>query len=653
MALSRQVIVSDGTTKQYPISFADGYVSRDEVKVYEEFLDDTPDAEIPFTFINDYLIELSRVPVSGNKIVIERDVEASARKVIFLPEYIKSNDLNTMYKHLLYLAQAVLDGRWEGSIGVDLDMAGHRIINVGAPKDDNDAVRLVDIKTYTDLAQSLNTQNTASAAAAKVSETNAKASELAAKASADFASNTVNGFDTRADERQAQFDTNAAEKQAAVDASAETARKWAVGTLQEQPAGSSKYWAEYAKSVTDGALNETMITNCITTIPQDIKLELNNGTLTLKAGSKVYVPNGVGVFDEVIIQSDLTLTFTKPSSTKEIILLRYDQSQLEHWDTNDCYSGSSKPSAQYQCWYNTDANTINASSNGGSSYGVNLSLPLVQISVDSTGITSIDKIFNGFPYIGSTIFALPGVEGLIPNGRNADGSLNNIKFKTTSVLTYNNFAGAYTRYIYLGADTVVGNVNTYTYIQDIEPTNIQTGNVYWINEKDNFIKYTNNQGALWSNVSYALVGDYITDSTGRITSFSPKNTFQAVDRNELQPDTLKRIAYEGNRDINCSGAVTVVLKDTDESINLIISDNTTITYDCSQLSYSKGWATFQIHYGFSNGAKTVSHTNPLIYINGNIPDFSDGKWHWVVIRNSKAEADANNTLIMSDAGSEG
>lgn len=38
--------------------------------------------------------------------------------------------------------------------------------------------------------------------------------------------------------------------------------------------------------------NSTAITNCITEIPQDIKLELNNGTLTLKAGSKVYVPNG-------------------------------------------------------------------------------------------------------------------------------------------------------------------------------------------------------------------------------------------------------------------------------------------------------------------------------------------------------------------------
>lgn len=40
------------------------------------------------------------------------------------------------------------------------------------------------------------------------------------------------------------------------------------------------------------AINYNNISNCITEIPQDIKLELNNGTLTLKAGSKVYVPNG-------------------------------------------------------------------------------------------------------------------------------------------------------------------------------------------------------------------------------------------------------------------------------------------------------------------------------------------------------------------------
>jgi hypothetical protein len=63
-------------------------------------------------------------------------------------------------------------------------------------------------------------------------------------------------------------------------------------------------------------LNKTQVTNCITEIPQDIKLELANGVLTLKAGSKVYVPNGfeqdgtTPKFDVVTIENDLSINET-------------------------------------------------------------------------------------------------------------------------------------------------------------------------------------------------------------------------------------------------------------------------------------------------------------------------------------------------------
>lgn len=271
MALSRQVIISDGTTKQYPITFADGYLSRDEVKVYEEFNDGTPNSDIPFVFINDNLIQIDRVPVSGNKIVIERDVEANARKVNFIPQYIKSSDLNTMYKHLLYLIQAVLDGRFEEAIIKDLNMGFNRIYNLGEPEQDNDAVRLIDIKSYTDLAKELEQKNTAHEAAAKQSEVNAKASEVAAAASAKSAADTVNGFDAHAAEKQNdfadnataktdEFNANAAKKQAQVDASASAAKQsednasdsadlaesWAIGDISSRPEGSAKWWANQA-----------------------------------------------------------------------------------------------------------------------------------------------------------------------------------------------------------------------------------------------------------------------------------------------------------------------------------------------------------------------------------------------------------------------
>ena len=62
-------------------------------------------------------------------------------------------------------------------------------------------------------------------------------------------------------------------------------------------------------------------TNCITEIPQDIKLELADGVLTLKAGSKVYVPNGfeedgtTPKFDEIKVNTDLTMTYTEYNNT--------------------------------------------------------------------------------------------------------------------------------------------------------------------------------------------------------------------------------------------------------------------------------------------------------------------------------------------------
>lgn len=61
------------------------------------------------------------------------------------------------------------------------------------------------------------------------------------------ATNKTTSFNSNYTSKLNSFNTNATQKQAAVDASTEEARKWAVGTISEQPAGSSKYWAEEAE----------------------------------------------------------------------------------------------------------------------------------------------------------------------------------------------------------------------------------------------------------------------------------------------------------------------------------------------------------------------------------------------------------------------
>lgn len=118
----------------------------------------------------------------------------------------------------------------------------------------------------------------------------------------------------------------------------------------------------------------------------------------------------------------------------------------------------------------------------------------------------------------------------------------------------------------------------------------------------------------------------------------------------VDADKIKRIAYENYRRINCSGAVTLQLTDTNEIYELAINDASTITFDLSKLTYPKYYYTFQVRFCFPNGVKTVTLANPVFWIAGIAPNFSDDKGHWVVFRRGKNWA--TNQFLGSDAGTE-
>ena len=192
------------------------------------------------------------------------------------------------------------------------------------------------------------------------------------------------------------------------------------------------------------ALNRTQITNCITEIPQDIKLELNDGTLTLKAGSKVYVPNGAGVFDEIVISNDIQHTSTVSGTAEQLLFYRKTSNSINcHWNISDCFSGTTTPSQSTYIFYNTSSNIIRYCVNS-TVYNEEVSLPIAKIKMTDGVFTSIDQVFNGFGYIGSLTYALPKVKGLIPNGRNADGTMNNLEYTTPSVIIRDWGAEGYT-----------------------------------------------------------------------------------------------------------------------------------------------------------------------------------------------------------------
>ena len=191
-------------------------------------------------------------------------------------------------------------------------------------------------------------------------------------------------------------------------------------------------------------ITNTGRTNCIIEIPQDIKLELNNGVLTLKSGSKVYVPNGFEAngttpkFDEIVIANDIVPHVpTSPLTDVEYVMV-YDLGRNDFWANNqmyNCVSGTSAPTSGSRYFYNTGTNILTFYSAGVPEERL-YSLPLGVIKCNSDRTVASFETFDGFGYIGQTDFVLPNVKGLCCDYRNEDGSYKSIEFTIPKVLTF-------------------------------------------------------------------------------------------------------------------------------------------------------------------------------------------------------------------------
>ena len=266
------------------------------------------------------------------------------------------------------------------------------------------------------------------------------------------------------------------------------------------------------------------ITNCITEIPQDIKLELVDGVLTLKAGSKVYVPNGAGKFDEVVVSSDLTFAYT--GATTGTMFIAYDTTTSRifgRWLLNGVGSGTSTPTTSYWLYYNTNDNICY---NVNNTTGVKASFPICTVTVLNNNIQSIDQVFNGFGYIGSTVFALPGVKGLIPNGRNEDGTLKNTEFTVDKVLTLTGTGSNKGVGLYINDKNILFYGRPYSIFKSLSNVPATFSGIGFI--LDDNVLYTFAFGVVQNRQAYCVGGVYDWTSNN-ITSFTPKLPFRAVD----------------------------------------------------------------------------------------------------------------------------
>ena len=258
------------------------------------------------------------------------------------------------------------------------------------------------------------------------------------------------------------------------------------------------------------ALRQTQITNCLLEIPQNIKLELVDNVLTLKAGSKVIVPNGAGVFDEVVIDNDITFN---PSSLSNRTGLLYVKNSLGTPSLGlatktTSTSGATTPSVGWH--YNTTDNIVYRDGNA-----ENISLPIAIVTnVNGTGATAINQVFNGFGYIGSHLWVDKGVKALIPNGRNVDSNLNNIEVTTQAIYVY-------TRNL---------NGDVPLWLDQNGTLLLSAGLAY--DEKRNVIYIIDNENTTANRCQIAMTN--LTN--GVVNSFQPKQPFRAVDHNDYSRD---------------------------------------------------------------------------------------------------------------------
>ena len=334
-----------------------------------------------------------------------------------------------------------------------------------------------------------------------------------------------------------EYNANAAEKQAQVDNSAELARQWAVkmdGKVADEDY-SSKYYADQAQTSANLANIQNKITNCLLEVPQNIKLDLSDGTLTIKAGSKLFCPNGVGVFDELILNSDHTMKPTTNSGQYLLYVNATGSNSLGWRPVSSCYSGTDDTGSG-TTFYNTSTNIITAHNSGGDA---RVSLPFALVTLSSVGVASIDQVFNGLGLIGSTAFVLPGVKGLAPNGRNEDGSLNSTECVSVKCQIYNFSDTNNTRVLCFTGN----NLDIMSAGLTVVKTRSEGLSAFTYIEDENII--VSNVSPYVPQVRCALAR--INTDNGRITYFAPKTSFHAVDFNDFYEADSQNVKLIGNQ----------------------------------------------------------------------------------------------------------
>lgn len=249
-------------------------------------------------------------------------------------------------------------------------------------------------------------------------------------------------------------------------------------------------------------INKQQISNCLLEIPNRIQYTLVEGTLTVKAGSVLLIPYGttdqsstINVGDTFInsnlkvtetywdstnslfyvwveLQNDFAQTTPTAGSFNRLAFLSFSDSEMIFSVLEEAkvisVSSDSAVTLTTALFYNTTENLVKQKNSGTITTNA-VTFPFLLTSPNATyDVAQVKQVFNGFGYIGSVIWADKGIKGLIPNGKNADGTLKNTEFAITQPVLYD-----------ISAQTTGGKVIR------IKGNTLDLGNA-WYNPDDNY-----------------------------------------------------------------------------------------------------------------------------------------------------------------------